>query len=88
MNLTLELQVNLKSKIENDVLGRGNGISKDLEVKCQAVGVEGMRWERSKWQEPEGGGPFEPHRVIVMEGAGRVEGAGLVSETPGSLGRF
>lgn len=43
--------MNLKSKVGNDVPGRGNGISKDLEVRWQAVGVEGMRWKRSTWQE-------------------------------------
>lgn len=69
------MALNLKSKVGNDVPGRGNGISKDLEVRWQAVGVEGMRWKRSTWQEPVGRG-----KAIEGHGRGgqsRGVGAGL-----------
>ena len=80
--------MDLKGKVENDVPSRGNSISKDLKVKCQAAGVEGMRWVRSKRQEPEGGGPLDTSGCKSWKGKAWQRGWGLVSETPGSLGRF
>ena len=51
----------MKGKVEKDVPGGGNMISKVLEVKCPVVRVEGMNLERgSKWRDPEDGGPLSP----------------------------